>query len=305
MDSGISKRHIKIGFADFWPNLDPENNYFTRLLRTRYEVEITARPDFLLYSVFGRAHREHDCVRIFYTGENVRPDFTQCNYAFTFDVGIEDPRHYRLPLCWLGKNDELVKSNVDAERILREKTGFCAFVVSNPKGKLRNRFFRALSKYKPVSSGGKLFNNIGGRVKDKQAFLSRHKFTIAFENESYPGYCTEKIVDAMRAWSVPIYWGNPLVHQDYNTKSFCSYHDAESIEALVDRVVELDRNEELYRECLRQPWLPNNQIPPAARPETILDQFERIFTAVEHPQRQTWREGVFSRLRTYCAARRW
>lgn len=37
--------------------------------------------------------------------------------------------------------------------------------------------------------------------------MRRYKFTIAFENQSYPGYVTEKIADALMAGTVPIYWG--------------------------------------------------------------------------------------------------
>lgn len=79
-------RTIRIGFADFWPGFDPQDNFFTRLLRRRYPLEITDRPDFLVYSWFGRSHLAHDCVRIYYTGENDRPDFNVCDYAFSFDL---------------------------------------------------------------------------------------------------------------------------------------------------------------------------------------------------------------------------
>ena len=49
-------------------------------------------------------------------------------------------------------------------------------------------------------------NNIGGAVSDKFAFQQKHKFSIAFENTSYCGYCTEKIVEAFVAGTIPIYW---------------------------------------------------------------------------------------------------
>lgn len=45
--------------------MDPENYYFTELLRERYEVEISDTPDYLFYSVFGNKQHEYDCLRIF------------------------------------------------------------------------------------------------------------------------------------------------------------------------------------------------------------------------------------------------
>ena len=41
-------------------------------------------------------------------------------------------------------------------------------------------------------------------------------FTIAFKNDSYPGYTTEKIYEPMYVNSLPIYSGNPLVYRDFN-----------------------------------------------------------------------------------------
>lgn len=71
--------------------------------------------------------------------------------------------------------------------------------------------FEALKKYKKVNSGGRYLNNIGRAVVDKIQFESRHKFSICFENSSYPGYTTEKIIEAFAAKTIPIYWGNPCV----------------------------------------------------------------------------------------------
>jgi hypothetical protein len=71
--------------------------------------------------------------------------------------------------------------------------------VSNASGKVRNRFYNELSKYKQIASGGKVYNNVGYRVPDKLAFIQDYKFCISFENRSYPGYTTEKIVEAFFA----------------------------------------------------------------------------------------------------------
>lgn len=272
-------RQIRLDFADFWGAFSPRNNYFTQLLSPYYELELCERPDFLIYSGFGKSFRERTGTRIFYTGENCRPNFRECDYAFTFDY-VDRPEHYRLPLyAWYGDPSSLVKGRIDAERILASKTGFCNFVYSNPRCKIRNRFFELLSKYKQVDSGGKLMNNIGAPVGNKPEFISRYKFTISFENDSHPGYTTEKIVEPMRALSLPIYWGNPLVHLDFNPRSFVNFFEYGSLESLVDRVVEIDRDDALYCEILRQPWYHGDKVNHYVRPANVLAQLERIFSA--------------------------
>ena len=48
-----------------------------------------------------------------------------------------------------------------------------------------------------------------GPCDDKHELLSRYKFVIAYENTAYPGYVTEKVIDAIVAGSVPVYMGAP------------------------------------------------------------------------------------------------
>jgi hypothetical protein len=128
-----------------------------------------------------------------------------------------------------------------------------------------------------------VLNTLGYRVGDKQAFLRDYKFTIAFENESYPGYTTEKIVEPMLSDSIPIYWGDPLVGRDFDTRSFLSAHDSHSLDDLVERVVEVDRNPALHLEMLGRPWYRDNAVPACADATSILDQFTRIFSTPVAP----------------------
>lgn len=261
---------LRLAFADFWPRFKPRENYFVRLLSEAYQLEFCDAPDLLIYSCFGKSHRNYRCRKIFFTGENTRPNFRECDFALTFDH-IGRPEHYRLPLYgWYGDPAALVKRNVNPEEILRSKTRFCNFVFSNRKGHMRNRFFELLSKYKRVDSGGRWLNNIGGPIADKQAFLRDYKFTIAFENGSHPGYTTEKLVQPMFENSLPIYWGNPLVHLDFNTRSFVSYFDHGNLSDLVDRVIEIDRDDALYMKYFSEPWYHNNQVNHFVRPENVL-----------------------------------
>ncbi|MBA7629252.1 Alpha-(1,3)-fucosyltransferase FucT [subsurface metagenome] len=281
------RRHIRLNFVDFWSDFEPTNTYLYKILKTKYTLEITDKPDFLIYSAFGQEHKKYKCIRIFYTGENVRPDFSECDYAFSFDY-LDNRNHYRLPLyaVYFYPPEKLVKKDIDVEQILRSKTKFCNFVYSKSIIK-RNNFFHKLSRYKRVDSGGRLMNNIGGplgdKVGDKLAFIKDYKFTIAFENSVFPGYTTEKLVHPMQVHSLAIYWGNELVHRDFNPKSFLNYHDFEDEDELIQRIIEVDQNDELYMEYLRQPYFHNNTVNEYINPENILKQFAYIFDNVKKP----------------------
>ena len=70
------KRTIRIAFADQKRGFNPQENEYTEILRKHYDLVITDNdPQYLIYSVFGTDHLNYDCVRIFYTGECLTPDF--------------------------------------------------------------------------------------------------------------------------------------------------------------------------------------------------------------------------------------
>ena len=181
--------------------------------------------------------------------------------------------------AWYLQNSpySLSKRNSEIDQIVLKKNKFCNFIYSNPNAQKRIDFFYKLSQYKKVDSGGALLNNIGGTVSDKLSFINNYKFTIAFENSSYPGYTTEKIVQPMMVRSIPIYWGNELIYQDFNTKSFLNYHDYSNEDQLINRIIEVDQNIELYRQYLLEPYFHNNRDNIYIHDENVLNQFEKIF----------------------------
>ena len=275
---------IRVWFTGFWPDFNPERNYFINLLRQGYNVELSEKPDFVIYSVLERRIRRFQCPRIFYSGENVRPNFSECDFAFSYDY-IDNPDHYRLPLYVLygNLNDLIRKPEEDINDLACTKVKFCNFVYSNSRHgigtKKRFDLFQRLSKYKRVDSGGRYANNIGGPVKDKLAFIRDYKFTIAFENSEYPGYTTEKIFEPMQVRSVPIYWGNPLVTRDFNTRSFVNAYDYPNLDSLVEAIISLDKNKEAYKTMLRQPYLNGNTVSNDLEPPSVLRQFDYIFNS--------------------------
>lgn len=265
------KKKIKIDFSDFWGGYDKTNNYFYNLLKDEFDIEISNQPDFLFFSIFGNKHQNYKCKKIFYTGENIEPPLGYCQWSFSFDY-LNDPRNYRLPhyLLYDGYYELQRPKVIDSELSKRK---FCNFVASNGNCQERNWFTQELSKYKKVDCGGRWMNNIGYAVQDKRKFQSEYKFSVAFENNAYRpqhiGYTTEKIMEPMTVNSIPLYWGNPRIDLEFNTKSFVNFYNFNDFKQMIDYIIELDQNDEKYLEMLNKPWFENNEIPINNREENI------------------------------------
>lgn len=255
-------RRLKIKFVDFWSDFNFEDNFIINILREKYICELSDNPDYLFFSTFGNRHLHYKCVKIMYIGENVFPDFNICDYAMAFDWLDFGDRYMRLPIYLIRDNfkDFRINYDIDCEAVLNRK--FCSIVVSNIKhaNPMRELFFKKLSTYKKVDSGGRVWNNVGGPVTDKHQFISQYKFNIAFENSSSLGYTTEKIMDAMIAQCIPVYWGDPLVHKNFNPEAFINVDNYRDVDEAVDYIVELDKNNELYLDMLRKPKVINKKM---------------------------------------------
>lgn len=254
---------VRVAFVDFWQGVNKEEFILVKALREHHEVEILDDPkeaDYVFFSVFGDEHwfLPDRCVKIFYTGENICPDFNACDYAFGFEWMEYGDRYMRLPnylATPFFKRPTLLMEQKHMNP-LAEKDSFCSFVVSNGDGNpIRRQLFEEISKYKQVDSGGRWLNNVGGPVADKLEFESRHKFAISCENSSHPGYTTEKLVEAFAAGCVPIYWGDPEVAKVFNPKSFINVHDFSSLDELVEKVKSIDNDPIAYEGMIKEPAL--------------------------------------------------
>lgn len=186
------------------------------------------------------------------------------------------PRHYRTcrTLFVLDKEEVVAKR----ERYKgRSKTKFCNFIYSHVVPH-RNRFARQLMKRKKVDCAGYCLNNTEpakgtpASTPEKIEFISRYKFTICFEHTPCPGYITEKIYDALRAGSVPIYLGASDIALDINPQAFIDVNSFPNYQAAIDYIVELDQNAQVYESYLQaEPFTPDSFI--IHDTETNLEQF--------------------------------
>jgi hypothetical protein len=261
----MEKKIIKIKFVFKQEFENWIKNHFVSILEKHYKVEFSEKPDYIFYNSHEELFLDYDCIRISWTGENVRPDFNFCDYALGFDYMSFEDRYLRYPLYLLnhGYIERASQKHLNVnEKEMKSKLKFCNFIVSNGfAGEMRSVFFDLLCNYKIVDSGGKYKNNLGYFVDHKLKFQSQYKFTICFENSSTSGYITEKLIQAVASCTIPIYWGDYNAFKPINEgggginkKSLISIHDYRSLDEVVQVIKEIDNDQDLYFLYLKEPF---------------------------------------------------
>lgn len=274
---------MKFAFADFWPKWDWSVFYvFNEILPEICEIEIVEEdPDILFFSVFGNDYQRYRCPKVFYTAENRQDTYERLersDWSFSHHV-LESDSHYRLP-NWLILYGLDVLEDLDRKSKFEKKERFCSFLYSNPYPQERKDFFKKLSAYKVIDSGGSVFNNLDGRVPPGQekSWKSQYKFSIDFENQSVRGYTTEKIISSFLANTVPIYWGNPEVEKDFNKEAFINARNFSSFNEVVDYTRKVDQDDSLYREIQTVPAL--KETPSNWKKSKIKNRLEEIINGI-------------------------
>jgi alpha(1,3/1,4) fucosyltransferase len=262
---------LRVKFVDFWVDMDKmEDNYFGQLLSAHFEIEFSETPDVVFYSCFGNEHLKYSCTRIFFSTENFRPNFQEADYVISFDY-LNDPRHLRFPL-WASyylsyKKNGLVTSGMTIDDRFRDwssKEKFCCIVVSNEKATERIDFYKQLNKIRRVDSAGEWNNTIGTQIEPgtygKFRFLKDYRFVISFENSSYPGYTTEKLVEPILANCIPVYWGDPVVAKEFNVNRFIHVNGMDYSSA-IETILEIESNRHNAKRILEEPMFAGDADP--------------------------------------------
>ncbi len=254
---------ITVKFVDFWPAFDHRNNKFVAALSAHHRVTVLPAgsketPDLLFYSCYngGRNHLGYDCIKIYFTGENDCPDFNECDYAMSFYPLQLGDRHLRYPLYMLYEYDQLGNPPALTDTTALDRD-FCSLVMRNSTNcdPRRIQIADLIASYRPIAYGGSFRNNTGGCVPDKIDFISRYKFNLALENSLVEGYVTEKILEPLVAYTVPVYWGSRAATTDFNPDAFINAADYDTPEGILDAVRRLDNDPAAYLAMLHAPRL--------------------------------------------------
>ena len=69
----------------------------------------------------------------------------------------------------------------------------------------------------------------------------------------------EKLLTSFEAHTVPIYWGNPYVTEEFNPEAFVNCMDYESFDEVVKRVKEIDEDDDLWAYMVSRQWQTDEQ----------------------------------------------
>jgi hypothetical protein len=78
---------------------------------------------------------------------------------------------------------------------------------------------------------------------DKQLVMSNYRFAICFENISYPGYVTEKIIDCFVAGVIPVYLGAPDIADFIPSNLFIDASKFKSPQLLREHLISISEAE--------------------------------------------------------------
>uniref|UniRef100_A0A6C0AKP1 Fucosyltransferase C-terminal domain-containing protein n=1 Tax=viral metagenome TaxID=1070528 RepID=A0A6C0AKP1_9ZZZZ len=136
----------------------------------------------------------------------------------------------------------------------------CAVISSAGTGKrFRNDFIDELMKRGiHVDMGGSYKNNIGHTIPgsyDEEhilQFQSQYRVVLALENTEGDHYITEKVINPLRAGTIPVYYGSKRVTEYINPDRFVPI-DPTNIDAAISEIQRLCEDDAYWLQMVNQP----------------------------------------------------
>ena len=260
------QKRLSLMCVDQYNNTQCSIRFKNMLEQLNYIVDINKeQPEFLIFDVYGCEHNNHKynkSIKIATYSENIIPDFSETDYSLSQAHIIYLDRYFKYP-SFIWRLYDII--NYKAENIFyfsksMKKTKFCAAVISHCKNNtlFRFLFIKQLNKYKHVDMGGSCLNDVGGKIKDKNKFLSSYKFSIAMENSDGDGYLSEKIIDSLKSGTIPIYYGDYLIDEYINPKIYILVKGEKDIQTKIEYIKKIDNDDKLYNSILKEPIFIND-----------------------------------------------
>jgi hypothetical protein len=198
---------------------------------------------------------KEDVFNIWFTAENIRPPLDKdFDYYLSFDLETYSEFNSYLPLwlCRLGPSVEQANQNQIKLTKHRDPDNLrhrnFAVVASNPE-QIRTYFISKLKLVEDVA----LFGKLGGPILNKDLTLKEFNFNLCFENDLYPGYVTEKVVESYLSGCIPIWRG--LDDGNFlNKKAMVDVTNLD-VESAINKVIEISRDRKLMQQMRSEPLL--------------------------------------------------
>jgi hypothetical protein len=205
---------------------------------------------------------------IFFTGENERPPFGDWDCYLSFDSNSYGGKNAYLPLWWITSSD-LIRPTVSPylgrsitldemlkprEVNFRQRKKFCVAFIGKAYP-FRMQTIAALSAIGKVDVYGGIARNSGKKAAlEKFETSQQYKFVLAFENDLFPGYVTEKALEAWATGAIPLYWGSDPAGY-LNQKALLNLEKFGDLDEYVSRVGEVAGDSQAWNSIASQPIL--------------------------------------------------
>jgi hypothetical protein len=117
---------------------------------------------------------------------------------------------------------------------LYEKTKLCSYITSFKQ--FTSGHIKRMELFEKLKNNPTFKDHIFGRdykfIKDKIDGLKDYMFSIVVENSIYPKYYTEKITDCFATGTIPIYYGDRSICEDFDMNGIIFIDDLESFDLL-------------------------------------------------------------------------
>jgi hypothetical protein len=190
--------------------------------------------------------------RIWLTGENLRPPLMQNYDSFlSYDQDSFGGRNAYLPIWYFDidffgrKVQNRTGTNINLDQLTSSRQinelgkNFAVSFIGNPHP-IRMQAIRAFQEIKDVELYGSAVNR---PVVTKIEVAKNSIFSFCFENDLYPGYVTEKIIEAFACGNIPLYWGLFGGDSVFNKLSYLNLADFETLHHYRDYVLTLKKSE--------------------------------------------------------------
>jgi hypothetical protein len=268
-------------FKNFWPNFDPLDNFLIDAVgnhppktQTVIESVFESKSNKAISRILNGVpslkkyiSNRSELRKVWFTGENIRPPFgTDYDSFISFDQDDYGGKNFYYPLLYCEINfrakqwTERRGIDFNTQELalprtrLEGKSKFACAFIGNPEP-TRLRAVEALREYGQVDVFGPHSDQA---VTSKYEVAKNYRFMMCFENDVYPGYVTEKLLDAYVCGTIPLYRGDFGREFHVNRKSLINANDYSSLHEFAFAVSQID--DFRYNQIFSEPLL--NSIPP-------------------------------------------
>ena len=201
---------------------------------------------------------------IWYTGENERPPQGDWDGYLSFDTNLPKDRCVYFPLWFLTSTD-LFKSTTESYwggkvptinelldgRIYKPgKRKFAASFI----GKNYSMRLHAIEALSQISSIDIFGESVRNQIRIPAKIARKYKFIMCFENDIYPGYVTEKPIEAYIGNAIPLYYGLDTANY-LNSKSIINLTNYTNLSEWKKYVNDVQNSSTLYKRIFEEPIL--------------------------------------------------